>query len=380
MMYQLDFLYPIMLVFLVGIVLSFFCHKLKLPIPLVLLLAGIVIGKLAIPKEYITFPKAFVLGVAIFGLIMVTYDVFSRLKPHRHDTFSHIAAQTSFLQIGFMLLILGAVLIMTQITSDPISIALLCTLIAGISLPIAKLRSPRLKHLVETEVTFNEVFVVFVASVLMHFLVFRTRTSLYGSVPTYITMFGLEIIIGLGAGVLLGLVVFKIFRRLSRKMTPIGILAICLASYVLAELLDGAGVFAVLSLAVLFGAFTIKHKQELEEFSRTFSQSVEIMIFLLIGILVSIPLEKGFFLMSLLIFAMYLAIRYLVLLFVLRQHFFKPNERAVLSLIAPKGVVVAVLCLNAIFFEAELMPLLQILVAVILYSQITSLIAQKVER
>jgi cell volume regulation protein A len=371
-MYQIEVMYPIMLLLVVGIVISYICHKLKMPTAIFLLLAGIIIGKLSLPQFFTEVPRTFVLGVSIFGFIMVTYDVFSRLKPHRHDTYQNNAVQITAVFIGITLLTLGAVFISAPLTEDPIMAMLICSLIAGISIPFYTLKSARLKHFLDIEVNFNEAVILFIAGLLIHFAAFRLENPITANLFGYMVSFTMQILVGIGAGILFGIVVFRLFRKVSKKLSPIALLAVCVAAYTFAELAGGAGIFAVLSMALLYGGMTIHHKQELEEFSTTLSQGVEIMVFLLMGLVISIPASGAFLLMSLIVFICLVAARFFSVSVILRDQFFSLKERLILSVIAPKGVVVAVVGLAAFFLGKEALPLLQILVAVILYSQIAS--------
>lgn len=374
---QLGFLYPIIILLVVGIFVSFLCNRFRLPLTFFLLLAGVVLSKLPLHLDAI--PRTLVVGVSVFAIIMVTYDVFSRFKPHRSDSYSHSALQTTVVLLGMLLITLGAAFIAAPLTNDPVVVILVCCLIAGISAPFYEIFSVRVKHFLDTEVIYNEVFVIFLAALLMHFAVFRATNYLGGSVFSYMSSFTLEILLGIGAGLLVGLVVFKIFRKLSKEMTPTALLGVCFAGYVLAELLNASGVFAVLAMAMLFGGLTVKHKAELEEFSRTVSRLIEITVFMLLGFLVSVPIEWKFLFASFIVFLTFVFVRYLAISVVMRYHNLSTKERWILSLISPKGVVVGTVALGVLLIGLEIAPLLQVVVTVFLYSHITAWVSHAIK-
>ncbi|MFH0978376.1 MAG: cation:proton antiporter [Candidatus Woesearchaeota archaeon] len=380
-MYQLEALYPITFIFVVGLVVSFFCHRWKMPMQLMLLATGVILSKLPLPDKIVTFPKSFVLGVAIFGLIMITYDIFSRIKPHRSDNYSQSATRITAILFGLTIVMIGGIFLMLQLTDDPFIAFLMCTLVAGLGAPAFSSKVARIKHFIETESEFNEALIIFASALLLEFIMFLRNTIMDMPVTMFMIMFSLTIFVGLGTGLFSGLVVFKIFRRLSKRISPIALIGLCLGVYLFAEALNGAGIFAIVSMAILFGAFTIKHKKELEEFSRTFSQSIEILMLLLLGMVVSIPLSTNFLILTMLIYLAYLIIRYLSLAVILKHEYFNQKELVIMTILPPKGIAVTAIALNAIFLGTEsLMPLIQVIVGVIIYSQILSWATTKAAR
>lgn len=371
-MQDLSFFYPIAFIFVLGVLASFVIHKLKLPSVLFLLLTGIAVSKFHLARQLILFPRAFVVGISVIALVMITYDVFSRIRLHQHDVYEQNAVQLTSLAVGLCLLFLGMLLISLKVADDPIFVMVASSLIAAVSAPFVTLHSVRVRSFMNSEACISSAIVLFLGALLLHFVAFSTATPLTTSIVYYMTVFSLQIMVGLGAGLLLGLVVFRIFRNLSRRVSPLALLAIALGSYFFAEVLNGAGLFAVMTLALLYGSLTIKHKAELEEFSRTFSDAVEIILLLLLGLIVSFPLSSEFFALSLLVFAAYLVIRHFAVFVVLREHNFTAKERCMVTSAAPKGIVVAVLAMGALFTDVSLLPLLQIVVACILYSQLLS--------
>lgn len=371
-MYDLSLLYPVVFLFVAGVCLEWLVKRLKLPPVLFLLLVGIILSKIPALQEFLLFPRAFLVGVSVLALVMITYDEFSREKLHHNDSYAHKAVQLTTLLLGLSLVVFGFIIFLNGSSDNPLEVMVFSFMMASVAVPFFGLRSVRLKHFLETEVPINATLVIFTCGLLLAFIEFNSLYALTDSLWYYMAIFSLHLMVGLGAGLVLGLVVFKVFRRVAKHLSHLALLAIVFASYLLAELLNGSGLFAVMALAVLYGAFTIKHKPELEEFSRTFSQAIEILLLLLLGFLISVPLDSQFLLISLIVFAAFLCVRYLCVWLVLRHDYFSSREMSLLVTAAPKSLVAAALALNAVLVSGSLVYLVQILIACMLYGHLVS--------
>jgi NhaP-type Na+/H+ or K+/H+ antiporter len=122
----------------------------------------------------------------------------------------------------------------------------------------------------------------------------------------------------------------------------------------MADNLGGSGVLAVATLGIIFGNVRIKHKDELTDFSFGLSSILEILVFILIGVLVgnTLQLNAGLFLNAFLIFLALLVARFLAAQIALRGEY-DFADRLVVSLMMPKGIAAAVLLF---LFSSPLYP------------------------
>jgi NhaP-type Na+/H+ or K+/H+ antiporter len=152
-----------------------------------------------------------------------------------------------------------------------------------------------------------------------------------------------QFVVGIGSGVLIGLIMFKFMKKAySVVLSPLAVITSALLAYIIAENLNGNGVLAVTSMGLLFGNVYLKQKFQLREFASVFSNSLEILVFVLIGLIVSLPLSIDFFIRSIVLFILYLGIRYLSIIFSLRGMDFTMKEKIFMSLNVQKGIAVAV--------------------------------------
>ena len=64
-------------------------------------------------------------------------------------------------------------------------------------------------------------------------------------------------------------------------LSHLAILTAAIISYVGSEFVGGSGVLAVASFGLLFGNFHIEHKLSLEKFASIFSNTLNILVFIL---------------------------------------------------------------------------------------------------
>ncbi|MEK6876863.1 MAG: cation:proton antiporter, partial [Nanoarchaeota archaeon] len=144
---------------------------------------------------------------------------------------------------------------------------------------------------------------------------------------------------------------------------------------------DGNGVLAAASLGLLFGNVYVKQKFQLQEFDAVFSNSLEILVFVLIGLVVVIPFTAQFLLKSLLLFLIYLIIRYFSIMFALRGMNFTMKEKLFMSLNVQKGIAVAVVVFSLATFGIEgIETILNLSLVFMLYSIILSSVVLRIAK
>jgi NhaP-type Na+/H+ or K+/H+ antiporter len=122
----------------------------------------------------------------------------------------------------------------------------------------------------------------------------------------------------------------------------------------------------------MFGNIYIKEKWKLHEFSGMLANSIEILVFVLLGIAIAVPISYQFILKSVLLFAIYLAIRFAAVMIAHN----KEKHKLLLTLAAPQGIgMAAVALMLAATGGAGMM--LGAALALMVYSLITSKMAAK---
>jgi len=195
------------------------------------------------------------------------------------------------------------ILLLTIITSiifqieNILLVMIFSTLMAGTSadvvLSIFKDKYNKVTNLLEVESIVNTPFTVLLPFIILSFMQkVWVQNVIYKDFLMQILSIFQQIITGIGAGVLMGILVFKMMRKYySQRLSPLILITATLLTYILAENLSGSGVLAVTIFGLFFGNFYVKQKQVLFEFSSTFGNSLMILVFVLVGLQISLPFD-----------------------------------------------------------------------------------------
>ncbi len=368
----LFYLTVISILFLFGVFASMLSKKLKTSDVLLLVIFGFLMREFFIYFNIPMLPSSFINITALFALALIIFDSASRLKFKEFDTFSFISSKLFFIFLAFNFLILTP-LTMTLFNLNLLNSLIFSNLMSATAFEVLSLimkkTNNKVTEILTMESIINAPFTVIIPFLLIDF--FKNNPNL-NNFSLYIMPFLQEIISGIGAGVLMGVITFKLMRRkYSENLSPIALLTSVLLTYVLAEQLNGSGVLAVTVLGLFFGNSYIKRKQSLQEFSSTTANSIKILVFLLFGMSISLPKSWDFLIKSLLLFIVYVAVRLLSVEVSLPGLNFK--EKFFLTFTTPKGITLATVSLTLVSLSSSFFELNNLLFLMFLYSLLTAM-------
>lgn len=348
-MESLVFLTYIAVILLFGIILTIISRKLKIPNILLLIVIGIIFGNIRYNgSPLMSFPEIFLTGMGTLALVMVVFDSSSRFKFKEFDTLSIAALKLS---ITFLFLNLVFLTISTKLVFGISSVfiaAVFAALMSGTD-PLAvmvMLKDSKAKavKMLEIESIINTPIIVLLPFIILEFMHnIRLEFVLSKSIEQ-ILPFIQQIVSGIGAGILVGIIVLKLMRKYySETLSPLAIITAALLTYILAENLKGNGVLAVTVMGIIFGTFYVKEKAQLQEFSSLFANSLEILVFVLVGMIIKFPFTIDFFMKSGLLFLIFLLIRFISVQFAFKGDSWNFKEKIFMTLNAQKGIAVAVI-------------------------------------
>ncbi len=346
----ISFLGVIALIFLIGIFCSILSEWIHIPNVLLLVVVGMVLGLPYVNGErIISFPAEFLMGIGILALVMIIFDSSSRLKLWEVTALS---PSTLKLVIGFIIINSILLTVLTRaffgIISLPLAL-LFATLMSGTDPATVLVMMDKQRHKVfevlKLESIINTPFVVLFPFLILDVMKSLQGTGVTGAIVTSITDYSIpflkQFVTGIGAGIVVGIVVFKLMsRHYSERISPMAIFTAALLTYILAERLEGNGVLAVTVLGLFFGNIVISHKEQLLKVSLFLSSSLEILVFVLVGLIIRIPTDSTFIVKSVVMFLLYLGIRYLTLQLTVRSEF-NQKELFFMAINAAKGIAVA---------------------------------------
>src|SRR3989338_5791712 len=346
-------------ILLIGLLTSIISQRFRIPNILLLLLIGIGLGRIGYHgAPLISFPEIFMTGISILALVMIVFDSSSRFSLKRIDYFSLHTLWLSIVFLIFNLVFLtGFTMVIFSIKSVYLALifsALMSGTDPGAVLSMFNNIKNKVFDFLGLESLLNTPLVV-----LIPFIILDIKEALKDEIGIAVFIDQIvpllqQFVVGVGAGVLIGLIMFKFMRKAySVVLSPLAVITSALLAYIIAENLDGNGVLAVTSMGLLFGNVYVKQKFQLQEFASVFSNSLEILVFVLIGLVVAIPFTAQFLLKSLLLFLIYLIIRYFSIIFALRGMDFTMKEKLFMSLNVQKGIAVAVVVFSLATFGIE---------------------------
>lgn len=381
-MEPLTFLTYLALVLLVGIICTILSKKIKIPNIILLMMAGIFLGNIYYKGEaLINFPDVFLTSISILALVLIVFDSSSRFKLREFTSLSIQALKLTgvFLLLNVVFLTLFTFKIFS--TSSIFMALLFSTLMSGTApdavLVMLKKSKVKIFELLQVEALINTPLIVLLPFVMLDFIKSVRVEYIFSKSLEQIGPFIQQFVTGIGSGIVVGLIVFKVMKRnYSETLSPLTIITSALLTYILAENLGGNGVLAVTTMGLFFGNVSVTHKLELREVSAFFANSLEILVFILIGLIIKIPLNFVFISKSLMLFIIYLAIRYVAITISLRSMHYNFKERLFMTFNVQKGIAVAVVAFTLTTLNmAGITTILHLVLLFMIYSIILATVA-----
>lgn len=384
MMDALSIITSIAVLLLVGVLSSVIARRIKLPDVLALLIIGVAFSFIKYKGEtMIQFPPLFLAGISLIALALITFDSSAELRLRDIDTMSLKAIKLVLITTLMNLVIFSVICKFMLGLSVWLSI-LLAAINLGTSsdiiLPMMQGIKNRAFTILRLESIFNSPVTVLFPFIIVD-LIKGAPKALFQEFIAMIAPFLIKIVAGLGAGILIAVILFKLVqRRYSPVYSPLAVIISALLAYVLAENLGGNGVLAVTTLGVFFGNIYVKEKISLLSVESVLTKALFIFVFVLVGLTIKIPLTFEFFIRSILLFSAYLLIRFIAVRISNYHEKFTLKELLFLTLCAPKGIstaaVVFIFAINNAPGTAYFIPgvsiVLDMTLAFIFYSIILS--------
>ena len=377
-MEPITFLTYLAIILLIGIICTILSQKIKIPNIILLILAGILIGNVNYRGELlINFPDAFLTSISVLALVLIVFDSSSRFKLREFTSLSTQALKLTGIFLLLNVLFLTVFTFKIFPTSSVFMALLFSTLMSGtapdaVLLMLGKSKN-KIFELLEVEALINTPLVVLLPFIMLDFIRSVKVEYIFSEFIEQIGPFIQQFVTGIGAGIVVGLIVFRVMKKgYSEILSPLTIITAALLTYILAENLGGNGVLAVTTMGLFFGNVYVTHKIQLREVSSFFANSLEILVFILIGLIIKIPLNYVFILKSVLLFIIYLVIRYLAIELSFKK-LYNFKEKMFMTFNVQKGIAVAVVAFTLTTLHIEgIQTILHLTLLFMLYSIILS--------
>ena len=381
----LFYLTGIAIILFLGLLVSILSDRLKISNMLLLIIIGIIAGYVEYDGVKIfEFPSVFLVCIATLALVMIVFDGSSKMKFKEIDELSSKALKVTGLAMLFNMLLGGLVCYLLFFNEFKIANIIL-SLVFGVLMAgtdpgsvfiMFKDSTHKLLKFLKVEAIVNTPLVVLIPFILLEFIS-GTEVSIISKLGPFLQ----QIFTGIGTGLVMGIIIFKLMKKAySQQYSPIALLATTLITYIASENLGGNGVLAVATLGLIFGSVYIKNKSDLSGFSSLLSTSLEILVFVLVGIIIDIPWEPWFIIKSFILFIILILCRYLALKITFKEEY--PKKSLIfMALNMSKGIAIASVTFTLALFTFEGIPtLVNLTLICMIYSLIVATIASLVAK
>ncbi|MGV8171948.1 MAG: cation:proton antiporter [Candidatus Woesearchaeota archaeon] len=359
-----QFVYVAVLI-LVGIIILFLRRKAgctRTGYKLVLVLLGILLGSSVTENSLLSFDHGFLKSFSMFLLIVLLFELSVRLNPENiRLTFESVSMFFGILTLNIILLGIVTTLLLDISFVYGVVFAILLSSVEYFL--VDKLKS-------EGDLA-NPLILFFTFSIVLFY-------GLEGSMSNNIVYFLKYILIGLGMGVLVSIIVFRILRnKYTSPANELGLIAVAVATYIFTEQLAGSGLFAVLLLGTFFGNSYVRKTSNMHSFSPFIFKTLELLIFLMIGFVAVLTLRNGLWWKALLLFLIYIFLR-LIIIYIYFRHYSINNK--LLLAFAPKGMILGVSILVLGLYNSVSSILISVMLFVLIYSLAAGVVVEYVEQ
>ena len=342
----LEILTKLSFVLFLGVIMGLIAKRVRLPPMLLLILSGVILSNINVNGQpFIQFTNDFLISASILALVMIVFKDSSTFSLKDVDIYSESAAKIAVIFLVLNMLFLSvAVFSIFHIGNVLLSLlfaAVMSGTDPGAVLSLFQTKSNRVTDILKFESVINTPIIVLIPFILLD--VMEIGEGIFTNFLGHFYPFLQQIITGIGTGVFVGIIVFRFMRRFySERLSPLTLITSALLTYIISENLGGNGVLAVTVLGVFFGNVTVKKKLELLEFSAMLSNTLEIIVFVLIGFLLPLNLDLWFVVKSVLLFIIMIVLRFGAIQIVYISDHINLKERIFMALNCTKGIAVAV--------------------------------------
>ena len=365
----------ITVVLVAALIATIVSQKLKIPSQLLLFLLGVLLFYSSYAGQPIVQLGTDLLSsISIVALILIIFEATSRIKFLKSDSITKDA--TAFFIVSLVLNTVLLSYVGHALELEWFAAIMLALLMSCVEFSVIFQRHHIPKNKV-TQFLHDESNISCAFVLVIPFLIISFLQASPVSLLSNVVSFSISLFAGVGAGVLIGLIMFKMlhFKKFERFALIITSVA-ALVAYTLAQRIDGNGVVAVATLGLIFGNVFIKQKQMINAQVHNAYTALEALLFTIVGATIGIPLTLEFLIVSLSFFVFYLVFRFAAVQFLFKEFDF--YQRTEIALFAPKGlatIAIAFALLNYTFAGSGL--IVQYLSAVFVYSLIFDTILAK---
>lgn len=338
----MEFLIYLSMVLLMGVLASTLARYLQVSNIFFLILTGMILGSL----NLVQFDDNLLQIISTLTLILVVFECSDAIRFKEFLKFIKPALKLTiiFFIINLILLGLGSLWAFDELTV--LGAIILAALMYGID-PVVAISSMgktknKLIEILEIESVLNTPITVIIPLVLIKLLQQGSDLNFLSSLKSQGALLFQQVSIGIVLGAVVGIMMVQIMKKsYLGDLSHLAVITSATIAYVASEMMNGSGVLAVTVFGLIFGNLHPDHKVGLQKFASVFSNTLLILVFIMLGI--QIKIAPQYILAGTLLFLVHLLSRFIAARISLPHLRIKQVIYATLNL--PKGVDVAVIIL-----------------------------------
>lgn len=355
------FIANIVIILLMGIGIALYAKKSKIPEIVFLLLVGLGLGAIKISgNSFFNLPPIFIASVSIIAVTFIAFEYSLKIKAREFDTLTHRVLKSTLIYYVLNMVFL-TIAVRLLLNFEFWNALIFSSLIAGIDSDIVYKGSKKIRSMIKEIIKLESILITPISLIVPIIIIeLASKNLVVGQLFVSISPIIKTLFFSFAVGIFIGLLSARVLaNKLFSNIKLYGLLIIALITYILAQLVGGNGIIAVIIYGLFFANVNISKKNFSCEFSLALRSSLEMLVFLLIGIIVVLPISLVFILKSIALFIIYIGLRYIAIELIYAKHGIKFRDRLYITLNCQKGIAVAAFALfiSSFYGLTDLLPL-----------------------
>ncbi|MFH1072922.1 MAG: cation:proton antiporter [Nanoarchaeota archaeon] len=310
----------LIIIVLAGLLAMYLSRKLRISEIFLLLVMAVILKLTASLDFFIKLNLSFLNSLLIVLVSLYVFHYYQKsMELKEHHVQLHML-KTILAVLAMNTVILGmffALIFYTKLSTEALLYGFLCAMIlSGIEIGHLKYHKKYQNHrairFLNAESHFIPFFVLVYGYTILNLI---SKYSLAQSSPgspagEAVKLFISSIIIGIGIGMIVSLVVFRIMRQFYNKIaSPLFLLIMTVIAYMIAEMIGGDGVYTAIVMGMFFAKVSLKKKEELSLSLQPFYDYLLIFLVIFLGLSFDFPSQAKLYWFAFLLFILSLILR-----------------------------------------------------------------------
>lgn len=331
-------------------------NKFNLPLILIALCTGLLFGALSRNIWILNVPSDFFSTVGLIVFILLVFNSTMKLKIKSADTtaFHSLSFVVLFASISFVCFAFFASYFLGL---SALSSVILASSILGVSAGVVCL--PRVSRFILALMDLESFWTTPVSLLLPLLLAVLAPPSpviFVSDISNFLFLACVKLLTSFAVGIFIGILLSKFLTRVKSQM-PAAITTAVFIAFGLADYVGGYGIFAVAALGFFFANVFVSLNKQFMEVDDLLTKYVSVLGVIMFGMISLAPNTLKFILTSILLFGLYLAIRFAAVRISHRKHAFSRKEELFLVLHAPNNSAACTVLLFLSLFPPISVPL-----------------------